>query len=146
MPTSPMQYVGRCGPDYGGWPRLVCSNFAVANLLGFRSIGGLWPNLSLEAMDGADSETNLASHLADADALCQLAACHLDLIRFGAWPAQLSADLASLADELTVASELVLDDFQPSPHPLSDHRALKLSEGARHLEEQFAGRRGGVDV
>jgi hypothetical protein len=60
-------------------------------------------------------------------------------------PAKPPAHLASLGDELAVALELHLDDAQASPDPLPDHRALEFGEGVRQLEEQLAGRRGGVD-
>ena len=46
---------------------------------------------------------------------------------------------------IAVAGELLLDDVQPSPHPLADHRPLEFREGAGQLEEELASWRGGVD-
>lgn len=86
-----------------------------------REIGGMCPDFTLQAMDGANTQSHIPSYLDDAGALGQLAARAFDLFRFGAWPAQFSAHLARLADELAVAGQLGLDDVEPSPHPLADH-------------------------
>ena len=74
-------------------------------------------NLTLETVDGADA--NLASHLADANALGQLAARALDLVGFRTRSAKPPAYLARLADELAVPGELVLDDVEPAGGSLS---------------------------
>jgi len=76
-------------------------------------------NLTLETVDGADAEANLASHLADANALGQLAARALDLVGFRTRSAKPPAYLARLADELAVPGELVLDDVEPAGGSLS---------------------------
>src|SRR5262245_58445283 len=107
---------------------------------------GMSPDLAFKSVDGAHAEANLPGHLADADALGQLPSRALDLVRFGTGAAELCAHDAPLALELTVAGELILDDVEPSPDALADHGALKLTEGARDLEQQFAVGRGGIDV
>src|SRR5262245_41951634 len=107
---------------------------------------GMSPDLAFQSVDGADAEAHFPGHLADADALGQLPPCALDLVGFGTRATQLRAHNAPLALELAVAGELILDDVEPSPDALADHRALKLTEGARDLEQQFAVGRGGIDV
>jgi hypothetical protein len=104
------------------------------------------PDLAFKSVDGANAEANLPGYLADPDALGQLPPRALALVGFGTWPPQLRAHDASLALELAVAGELILDDVQPSPDALADHGALKLTEGARDLEQQFAVGYGRVDV
>jgi hypothetical protein len=71
-------------------------------------------DLTLQAMDGADAEANLASHLADADALGQLQAGALDLVGFGTVAAELPAYLARLADEFSVADNPSLMTLSPA--------------------------------
>lgn len=55
-------------------------------------------------------------------------------------PVRYPGDAAScpLALEFAIAGQPILDDDQPSPDTLADHGALKLTEGARNLEQQFA--------
>ena len=64
----------------------------------------------------------------------------------GTRAAEISAHLASLADELAVAGELVLDDAEPSSDALTDHGSLEFGKGARDLKEQLAGGRRRVDM
>jgi hypothetical protein len=85
-------------------------------------------DLTLQAMDGANAEAYFSRHLGDADPLGQLSPCQFDLVGFGTWSAKPPAHLARLADELAVAGDLLLDDAQPSPDTLADHRAFELGE------------------
>ena len=104
------------------------------------------PDLAFKSVDGAHAEGDLPGHFADANTPGQLPPRTLDLVRFGTRTTQLCAHNAPLALELAVAGELVLDNIQPSPDKLADHGAFKLAEGARDVEQQFAGRRGRVDI
>src|SRR5262245_38469606 len=61
---------------------------------------GMLFDLPFQPVDGADAEANLPGHFADADALGQLSACALDLVRFGTRAAQLRAHNAPLARSL----------------------------------------------
>src|SRR6185295_8525515 len=124
----------------------ISNHVPFARPAGSRSIGGMCPNLAFKPVDGADAETYGLRHLDDADALRQLQAGALELLRLDSWPAKPSAQLARLALELPVAGELVLDDAQPCSDPLADHRTLKFSESTCNLEQELARRCGGVDA
>jgi hypothetical protein len=96
--------------------------------------------LAFKSVDSADAEASQLGGLDDAGAFRQLQAGTLDLVGFGTRAPQLAAHLARLAGELAVAGELVLDDAQPCPDPLVDHRALELGKGPCDLEQQLARR------
>src|SRR5262245_28990149 len=105
---------------------------------------GMSPDLAFQSVDGADAEANQLGRLDDARALGQLQAGALELVGSRARAPEISAHLASLADELAVAGELVFDDAEPSSDPLADHGTLELGESTRDLEQVLAVRRGGV--
>src|SRR5262245_16323100 len=114
-----------------------------ASLLpGFSGCGG---HCALELVHGSGAEACKPSHPADANALGQLKPCAGDFLWFGAWPAKARSDDTGLGGETTLALDLGLDDGETGIHSLADHGALELGERARHLEQQLAHRRGGVE-
>src|SRR5262245_10806688 len=84
--------------------------------------------LAFESVDGADPEADQLGRLDDARALGQLQAGLLELVGSRTRAPEISAHLASLADELAVAGEFVLDDTEPSSDALTDHRSLELAK------------------
>src|SRR5262245_66597469 len=112
----------------------------------FVSDGCTLSDLAFEAVNGAHAQPNQLGGLDNASALCQLLAGGFKLVGFGTRAAELGAHDAASGLKLAVAGELFADDLQSSPHPLLDHRPLELGESAGDLEQQLAGRGGGIEV
>src|SRR5262249_17793039 len=92
-----------------------------------RSPGSSWPaSISQDALDRADTDTKLASNLADAHAL-------------GSPVENLLAMLIAF-HRSTKGLAPRPRSRQSSVHALADHGPLKLSEHAKHLEHGAAGR------
>ena len=92
-------------------------------------------HFSFELVDSTCPKPRHARHLADAKALGKFVARTCDLLGLRSRTAKASAHDARSGCEMPIAFDLSFDGTEAGVHALSDHAALELGEGSRHVEE-----------